>query len=180
MKPTKLTSLKAVFAMAFLCCSNAISAQQFASQGAESKGLGSTRFGIQNVWSSYNSPTDMHSDSMVQLGLSIARPYSIALLKSYGASLVLNKKQNAYGGYFSYVGYSVSHFIAYGLSISKELHSSVILGISIVDLDLIKIIHITGHFSGQLFHHFPWRPSLAHTPHHIKFHLVYKFSPVFF
>ncbi|MFT5512286.1 MAG: hypothetical protein ACI8SE_000684 [Bacteroidia bacterium] len=131
MKSTKSTCVKAGITVAFLSFYTSASAQPLSTQGAESMGLGSTRLGVQNVWSSSNNPTDMHSDSFLQFGLSIAHPYGINRLKSANVSLVLNSNHSAYGGYISYLGYSVSHFTEYGLSTSKELKELLILGVGI-------------------------------------------------
>jgi len=131
MKPNQLTSLKIGVAVIFLNLYSICHSQPFSSLGAESHGLSSIRFGLQNVWSTFNNPCDMHTDSMLSIGLSAHRLYGISELKSATLSALYTIKHTAVGGYYHYYGYSVSHSSQIGLSTSRNLTARFTLGVGV-------------------------------------------------
>ena len=131
MKSNQLTSLKIGLAIFIFHLHGPCHSQPTTPLGAESHALSSIRLGAQNTWAAYNNPCDMHADTILRIGLSTQRPYGISDLKSATLCAIFNGKQAAFGGYYNYLGYSVSNNTLAGFSASKNLSKMLSLGIGI-------------------------------------------------
>lgn len=157
MKSTKLVFYRLGFALLTLTSTTNTFCQVELSAGAESAGLGHMRFGLQNVWTSYNNPTDMVCDTMLQFGLSVSNPFNVPSLKSTQISTVFNRKTVALGVYYNHFGYRVSRQQSIALSVALKLNERSVIGLTVMhhtsrygDIPIYKVVSTTLALKQQL------------------------------
>lgn len=111
--------------------SHRASGQVTSAIGAESIGLGQSRTGPSNVWSVYNNPANMVSDTTLQLGLNIDKKYGIDGLHSSSLATIFNQGSLAVGAYYHSYGYRLSHQSTVGLGAGIQLQRLSRLGVSL-------------------------------------------------
>ena len=129
MKPNKITALRYGVAIYFFISYSHVFCQPTSGLGSDCQALAGVRFGTNNAWSAHNSITDMHTDTVLQIGISIAQPYLVSGLYHMSSAAVYTKNRTALGGYIQYIGYSITHQLDKGVGISRILNHRVALGV---------------------------------------------------